>query len=203
MNVALCLVLLLWFVPSTKHERYAESDIVCWQEDRKLRWTDFQATTKPVLAKEVMLPNTVLCATTEANAVLYDRTTDTGEFVKTYVRVEFDKRKSWVNKAYYFDRKATLIHEQLHFDVVELTGRRIRRILAQSAAKQLDSHAAVVEAAITHAYDQESTLQSGCDKETRSGDDLKAQARWQVLIKEQLAALSHYKSTPADCEPPQ
>ena len=192
-------LLLLCVASSPRHQQHNELDIVCWQEDRKLRWADFQATTKPVLRKEDIWPNTVLGATTEANAVVYDLRTDTGEFVKTTVRVEFDKRKSWVNKAYYANRKTTLIHEQLHFDIVELTGRKIRRILA----KQPDSFAATIEAEITRVYAQESTLQRLCDKETESGENLIAQARWQASIKKQLDALLVYKSTPADCEPPQ
>ena len=196
----LALYLLFLCFASSTHTRQPDGlDIVCWQENRKLCWADFQSTTRPVLTKEETLPNSVLCATTEANAVVYDLNTDTGTFVKTLVRVEFDKRKSWINKATYDDRKATLIHEQLHFDIVELTGRKIRRILAT----QPDVHSATVTAAITRAYVEEATRQHQCDKQTQNGNDLKAQARWQMSIKKQLAALAPYKSTPADCDIPQ
>ena len=192
-------LLVLCFASSTHPRQPAGLDIVCWQENRKLGWADFQSITRPVLTKEETLPNSVLCATTEANAVVYDLNTDTGTFVKTLVRVEFDKRKSWINKATYDDRKATLIHEQLHFDIVELTGRKIRRILV----KQPDVHSATVTAAITQAYAEEAARQHQCDKQTQNGNDLKAQARWQMSIKKQLAALAPYKSTPADCDIPQ
>jgi hypothetical protein len=201
-NPLLFAALLAWFLPipgGYQTTPYSKPDIICWQEGYKLKFSDFQSDRRPTLPKEDSLPGHFLGATTIANAVVHDFKTESGKYVKTIVRVEFDKRKSWINKTYYFDRKATLIHEQLHFDIVELTGRKIRRFLAQ----QPDSFAPTVEAGIVRIYAQEDVMQRLCDKDTESGNNLKAQARWQESIKKQLDALRAYKSTPADCDPPQ
>lgn len=195
MKAALCL-LLLCATAATRHRQNAEPDIVCWQENRKLRWADFQAKTKPKLSNEHLFPHSQVYATTLANAVIYDRHTDTGVFIKTFVRVEFYKRESWVDQAYYFDSKATLVHEQLHFDITELIGRKLRRFLA----KRMDLNTAAAERETNRIHNQQLDMQDLCDLETKAGDNLKAQARWQASIKQQLYALRAYKSTPDDCE---
>lgn len=189
-------VLMLGVTSATTKRQNAEADIVCWQENQKLQWTDFQATSKPKLPSKQLLPHSELYATTLADAVIYDRHTDTGEFIKTFVRVEFYKRKSWVDQAHYADRKATLVHEQLHFDITELAGRRLRRCLA----KYPDSHTAAVDKETNRIHEQQIAMQSLCDAQTKAGDDLKAQARWQASIKQQLYTLRAYKSTADDCE---
>ena len=173
---------------------------ICWQEGRKLRWTDFQAAKPPVLKSEMIKPGHFIGANTEADAVVYDRKTDTGEFIKTFVRVEFYSQKSWVNKTNYFDKEAALAHEQLHFDIIELTGRQIRQVLARCAAQHIDSHTPAITQEITRIYNTETLLDTCYDKEAGYGDNPKAQARWQALISKKLAALKAYKSTSADCQ---
>ena len=96
-----------------------------------------------------------------------------------------------------------LAHEQLHFDIIELTGRRIQQVLARCAAQQLDSHTPVITQEITRIYNEEVLLDNRYDEEAGYVDDPQAQARWQALIDQKLAALKAYKSTPADCELPQ
>ena len=136
-NIARIWLLLFSFVPlrSLGQKQSSARDIICWQEGRKLRWEDFQATTEPELQGEDKL--ILLGATTDANATIYDRTDDTGAFIKTFVRTEFNKRKSWANQDNIFeaDRPAMLRHEQLHFDLVELTARRLRQLLARCQAQ--------------------------------------------------------------------
>lgn len=178
------------------------SAVVCWQPDRKLRWEDFQATIKPTLRYRKIKPGHFLGAVTEANATVYDLSTEAGQYVKTVVRVEFDKRQSWVNTTNYFDKDAALIHEQLHFDIVELTGRKIRRVLARCAAHHTTYHTPVIEAEIGCIYDEETEMQFLYDQEAGDGDEPVAQLRWQVRINNQLQALREYQSTPADCATP-
>ena len=206
MNILLCLIALL-VTPTLGYSQFmtvnhaVKTSFICWQEGRALEWGDFQAVRRPTEVDS--LPGTYLVAATVANAIVYDRTTESGAFIKTFVRVEFDRSKSWVNKVDYADRQATLVHEQLHFDIAELTGRKIRRVLARCAAKHIDSHTAAITKEITRIYNDESYLQRLCDKVTKAGNDFKAQTRWQAYIKKQLDTLCAYKSTSADCQLPQ
>ena len=207
MSLPACLLaLVLVLVPVLGHGQASPgapaSPIICWQEGRKLKWTDFQASTEPALEKGRIKRGHILGATTEANAVIYDRTTDSGQFVKTFVRVEFNKQKSWANNVDYFDQVGTLEHEQLHFDIIELTGRKIRRVLARCAAQHINYHMPAITKEITRIYYEEAALDDLYDKQAGYEDNPKAQARWQVQVSKQLAALRTYKSTPADCAKP-
>ena len=196
--------LISYFGPSQRPPIKPTNDasIVCWQENRKLTWNDFQAKVQPETPEVDTTFGIFVGATTEANAVLYELRTDAGKLVKVFVRVEFDTQKSWVNKVSSFDHPAALRHEQLHFDITELTGRKMRRLLARCAAQHIHYPAAAITKQLDEIYDAEDRLDSRYDEEA-GFSDLKAQARWQVSIKKQLDALAPYKSTPADCESPQ
>ena len=196
--------LISYFGPSQRPSTKPASDAptVCWQENRKLTWDDFQAKVQPKNSEVDTTFGVAVGATTEANAVLYELRTDAGKLVKVFVRVEFDTQKSWVNKVRSFDHLDVLRHEQLHFDIVELTGRKIRRLLARSAAQHIYHPAPAITKQLDEIYDAEDRLNGRYDAEAGFGNS-KAQVRWQVAIKKQLAALALYKSTPADCELPQ
>lgn len=174
---------------------------LCWLESRKLTWSDFQAVTKPTLVEDGILSG-ALVATTKATAVVYDQLTTTGQYTGSIVSVQFDKHNSWVNKDYFFDRKATMTHEQIHFDIVELTGRKIRRVLARYVPRHVSYHSPETDAEIGCLYDEESDLQLLFDQESKTGDDLKAQARWQSFVRQELAKLREFESTAKDCPVP-
>lgn len=177
----------------------APSRIVCWQAGRKLTWDDFQATRRPAEPKEDSVPGTFLGATTEATAVVYD-VLDTQGRPGIVVRVEFDKTASWVNKRRDFDLGLTLTHEQVHFDIVELTGRKIRYVLARYAALHKPLVGPAIQADIACLYAEEDDLQSRYDKETWASYTPTTQARWKAQVDGWLKQLSRYQSTVSDCE---
>lgn len=180
----------------------ARGGILCWQEKRPLRWADFQATRQPnVSVNTSHLAGLVLGGTIEANAVVYDRLGNK-HYVGSYVRVEFDKSKSWLNQAYVLDSVSILAHEQLHFNIVELTGRKIRRILAQFAAQHNPLREPAVTAEIACAYEEEADLQNLYDEESQAGTNELGLGRWTALVYDSLAQLAKYKSTAKDCTLP-
>jgi hypothetical protein len=201
MKPALCL-LLLCFASGARPQQGAGPAIVCWQENRKLTWADFQAEALPEGSEVDTAYGVSVGAVTEANAVVYELKTEAGKRAGVFVRVEFDPQKSWVNKHRHFDHSAVLAHEQLHFDIAELTGRKIRRLLARCAAQHLAYPAPAVTKQLGELYDAEDRLNTHYDQEAGFGN-LKAQARWQAAIKKQLDDLRAYKSKPGDCELPQ
>jgi len=108
-----------------------------------------------------------------------------------------------VNKTDYFNRNNALAHEQLHFDIVELTGRKIRqRLAAYATAPGHSYHSPEHDAEIGCLYDEESDLQLLFDQESKAGNDLKAQARWQPYIRRELNKLRQFESTAKDCVTP-
>jgi len=176
------------------------TQVVCWLSTRKLTWADFQATAKPILPKKDILPGSFLGATTEAHAVVYDQLTNTGQSI-TVVSVQFDKRKSWVSTESFFDGRRYLPHEQLHFDIVELTGRKIRQVLVRYAAQHVSYHTPKTEAEIGCLYEEEYDLQLLYDKEAGGGNST-AQAWWQAYVRRELNKLSQFESTAKDCVAP-
>jgi hypothetical protein len=181
--------------------RSATSNVVCWQEGRTLDEEDFQAKNRPILPEADSLPGTFLGATTEANAVVYDFVKSTGQ-KGVMVRVEFYKAKSWMNKTADMDISYTVAHEQLHFDIVELTGRKIRRLLATYAARKKSLSGPEITAEIVCTYEEEDSLQAMYDEDTYAGNDLFQQGRWTALVGRSLKQLAKYKSTAADCIQP-
>lgn len=193
--------LLLLPVATVGENSFTKStQVVCWLSTRKLTWADFQATVKPVLSKEDILPNSFLGANTEAHALVYDQLTNTGQSL-TVVSVQFDKRKSWVSTESFFDRRRYLPHEQLHFDIVELTGRKICQVLARCAAQHVSYHTPKTEAEIGCLYEEEYDLQLLYDKEAGGGNST-AQARWQAYVQRELNKLRRFESTAQDCVTP-
>lgn len=172
--------------------------IVCWQEHRKLTLDDFQAPRRPDLASQDSVAGTFLGAVTQAKAVVYD-VLQTGVRQQTSVSVEFSKTGSWLNRTTPQDLAYTLAHEQLHFDIVELTGRKIRRVLAHYTAigKPLDGPDITAE--ISCIYEEEADLQNLYEEETRAGNDVVQQGRWTALVHRSLQQFSRYTSTAADC----
>ena len=92
-----------------------------------------------------------------------------------------------------------MTHEQIHFDIVELTGRKVRCVLARYIPRHISYHSAETDAEIGCLYDEESDLQLLFDQELKAGNDLKAQARWQAYIQRELSKLRQFESTEKDC----
>lgn len=178
---------------------------LCWREGRKLTWGDFQAQTPPPSPPvDPRLPGGSLAANTHAVALVYD-------FAKTatpqrgkVVTVCFDRGQSWVdrawlNKTYDFDRELTLEHEQLHFDIVELTGRKIRRLISEFVIAGKSVRGPEFDAALLCLYYEENELQDLYDDESVHGNDWSEQYRWETYVAKELAKLARYKSTAETC----
>lgn len=200
------LILLSWAAPHLVCDQFLTlcpapgPAVVCWREGRKLTWGDFQAKQLPnVSAVDTSLGCAIL-ANTATEAVVYDRTIN-GAYIKTVVRVEFYPDSSWVSPAKNYDRAAALAHEQLHFDITELTGRKIRRVLARCAAQHVNARVPAVTQKIASLYAEEARVQARYDREAGL-IQAQAQAYWKALIRKELDALRAYKSTPADCTMP-
>lgn len=186
------------------HTLQNPSQIVCWSKTRKLTWKDFQAPSKPITSdfKDYnILENTFVGATTDADAVIYDQTVGNGTYVGAFVRVQFNKNKSWVLRKGFADKDHYLPHEQLHFDIVELTGRKIRQVLARCAAQHVSYHTPKTEAEIGCLYEEEYDLQLLYDKEAGGGNNT-AQAWWQAHVQRELNKLRQFESTAKDCVTP-
>ncbi len=105
------------------------------------------------------------------------------------VSAVFDRELSWVKDGVGSD--ALLAHEQLHFDVAELTARKFRQELAG-----LESPCKVGQEgmkALSKKYrDLLSATQIQYDTETGHGVQKDKQAHWAAKVKKEIAALSAF-----------
>ncbi|PJJ60372.1 hypothetical protein [Hymenobacter chitinivorans] len=181
---------------------------VCWQENVRLRQRDFTAS--PEAGPEPLL------AATHAEVRVWSFTTAEQRVVFT-VTVRFLKDKSWFDPGGQTVGNSTsvvrnpdrlLAHEQLHFDIAELTARRIRQRHATYQATRTTQPADPLQAALRQAQLREDiqclledrrALDDLYDAETTHGLLPEPQQQWQLRVQRELLALQQYRSRETDC----
>ncbi len=152
-----------------------------WKESIKLTWRDFKA--KPV-------KNSPMAAET------YTRT----EFGMSYQNGKFDwqvdcyfsPKNSWVKPELKSDN--LLRHEQLHFDIAELSARKIRKQMDELVLKSMDD-SKKLQKTFEEGLDELAKMQKAYDKETDHGIIEKPQLDWGNRIQSELEKYKSYASS--------
>lgn len=175
---------------------------ICWQENRRLSWTDFQAKSFP---KSAPFKAQRMAAVSATWSTFYPVriTTDSPTY---QVDAVFLCDSSWINRQELRTpaaRAATLLHEQLHFDIAELIARKLRQRIARGTRAGEDIYSIQTQQDLLRIQEEESVLSDQLDKDEQQavGHDAEAlvRQRWQLRIARELALLATYKSTPATC----
>ena len=174
---------------------------ICWQENKRLVWSDFRAKSFPKSAPFTAARMGAISATGSTFAAI------TYRGVHTYqVYCVFLRDSSWVNNQVIktaADQAETLAHEQVHFDLGELTARKLRQRIAQGLQAGEELYGLPASQDIRHLQAEEDALNKAFDREVKLAGGHKTEApvrkRWQLRIARELAALVAYKSTAADC----
>lgn len=152
-----------------------------WQSDTPLRWEDFQGA----------VPDGATMSAKTFSKFSFTWNCDVKGVFSYSVGVMFDRELSWAKDGGGSD--ALLAHEQLHFDIAELVGRRFR--------KALDGLPSPCEvgpegmSAMSKSYREElAALQSQYDKETNHSEIKEKQASWEAKVAKELEALSRFAS---------
>lgn len=175
---------------------------LCWQEGRRLAWTDFRAKSFPKSSPFDSLRMAALSAITP----VVERTITLAGIHTYTVSYSFLRDSSWVNTRANntpAKRAATLAHEQVHFDIAELIARRLRQRIAQGLRASEDLHLPRATRDIKRIQAEEDTLDAQFDRESkRAGNHIQEAlvlARWQHRITHALLQLAVYQSKPEDC----
>lgn len=165
---------------------------ICWQENRKLTWRDFQATAS-------LLSSDSAFAAHVAPALLVTGYVDALEKNNFRVSVSLNPQECWVADSTDALAALTLAHEQLHFDICELVARQLRRRIAQAYQAGQDVFSAAFCQEVKDFVAKFDQLEDTYDQQTRHGNRASEQRQWAQRVRRELAQLSRYQSTAATC----
>lgn len=153
---------------------------------RLLVWEDFRAT-----APE----NSRFAAYTMTRVNLESAYTGRGKLWRGEFKVEavFLPEKSWVRNDRRSRSERVLAHEQLHFDIAELSARKLRKALTALPewSTDLKQRANTLFEQYVNEGEQ---LQKRYDKETDHGLDSAAQERWKQWVETELQKMSDFRN---------
>ncbi|MFA5417369.1 MAG: DUF922 domain-containing protein [Bacteroidales bacterium] len=194
LNTSVVLFLFLLFTgfgPDLSLEGKSENSeqTIQWNEQRKLDWRDFKATKKPTGK---------VAAAISTCGFGFEATEENHRLVGLKIYVKFYPEKSWKNPAH--QTEAVLAHEQIHFNITELMGRRLyQEILEMKRKGKLNQRN------IKKSYDrlekEHGEMQNLYDKQTRHGLNTKLQSWWAGYISSELektTAFSEYHELKMD-----
>lgn len=160
-----------------------EGTAIDWDSSLKLKHTDFKAGTKWSFGNKVA---------STYSGFGYSITDDNGN-ISGSIFVRFYCNKSWWNPELNKPDKITYIlkHEQLHFDICELFGRKLyKEILRLRDSGRLNSR--TIDKLQTKLEKQYDNYQDKYDKKTNHSINRVEQYYWSKLVKTELEAMSEY-----------
>jgi hypothetical protein len=172
------------------------TQLLCWQAERKLRWADFQAPANVLPTDDPMFWTS---AASCAPVLQLIGTKDASGRNSFFVTAALDKSRSWVRASVLARSDQVLAHEQLHFDICELSARRLRQRIAQEYQAGRDVFAPAFCQELQPLLAEQADWNTRYDQETAHGLLKDQQQRWQAQLTQTLAQLAAYASTASDC----
>jgi hypothetical protein len=184
LNALRALVLPLTVLLAASSSAQAPRDSLFWDAARPLLFSDYAATTRPTIADGYAAATT--CALYVMPYAAVDGT------MKWDVLAFFSRSRSWFSP---FSRGDTLIlkHERLHFDLVEVHARELRRFLSDLPLRGSRSEAEKLKAIIADRRALLDAEQAVYDGETVHGTYRGVQERWERDVAARLKALEAYR----------
>ncbi len=156
-----------------------QGPVIEWRSDSRLKYSDFKAEDKGS-------PGFAIATTSSAFGYSI---TDTDGDISGSIYVRFYCEESWWNPNFRLDE--VLDHEQLHFDICELFGRKLyKEVLTLRSMGSLNKKA--MHRLHRKLEKQYGNYQDLYDKQTDHSTNGDAQRKWNKKIKDELEALSAY-----------
>ena len=167
----------------SKYIKTEDGPAINWTEDLKLTQSDFKATRKGSKAHT---------AATTSSSFGYDITIENGK-INGHIYVRFYCNSSWWNPESLNSKKSEEIlqHEQLHFDICELYGRKMfKEILKLKKSNKLNGE--TLNRMYSQLENEYQKYQNRYDGETNHSLNTKNQKRWNKRIKNDLVKTQTY-----------
>lgn len=165
-------------------KEFSASDTLSWQPETKLTWNDFLA--------EAPSRNNFAAFTYTLISMEYSAKITDGKVKPSFkIYAAFNKRKSWVKKQKEARTPEILAHEQAHFDIAEITSRKLRKALQSETYSRNN-----LEQKINRIYQE--TIQAGdemqalYDEESDHGLNKPQQLQWLKRVERELMELADY-----------
>ena len=159
--------------------------VISWDESVRLKWTDFKAKKYGDYGSAVAITS---------SAFGYS-ITDSAGIISGSIYVQFFCNDSWWDSELIQknNQSYVLSHEQLHFDICELFGRKLyKAILKLRDSRRLNSKS--IYKLQTKLEEQYTDFQDRYDKETDHSINRVEQHYWSRIVKKELKALSEYST---------
>lgn len=165
-------------------KEFVASDTLAWHPETKLTWNDFLA--------EAPARNNFAAFTYTLISMEYSAKITNGKVTPKFeIYAAFNKRKSWVKNQKEARTDEILAHEQAHFDIAEITARKLRKALVNEMYNRNN-----LEGKINKIYQE--TIQAGdqmqaqYDKESDHGLNKPQQLQWLKRVERELMELADY-----------
>lgn len=153
------------------------ADTLQWASTKKLAWSDFKADA----------PRSRFAAYTFTVITMDYSITSSGKSLEAYFTITsaFNRQRSWVKNSPESKSDAILRHEQLHFDIAELSARKLRKKLSELKLSR-ERYAKQIQAAYDEVIGAGDAMQKAYDDETAHGLLQDEQKRWSDKIAREL-----------------
>jgi hypothetical protein len=180
--IAVTLMSFVWFPK--------EDDCLTWEDSVKLTWDDFQGTPDA--------DSTSRKAETTSD-LSYDYKIQK-EVIHVTVVACFQRSKSWIVAAKNAKTPALLKHEQVHFDMTELTARKIRKEISGYVSTDIPGTQATIDKAGAKYKAELDSLATLYDTETNHGSIAAKQKKWETKIAAELKKLETFSGTKVEIQ---
>ena len=158
------------------------NQLLPWQQDRRLTWSDFQGEPEEEIDFRAMT-NWQLSYDFQLSKVK-------GEINSQFnVYTFFDNQQSWVREG--SGSQQLLQHEQLHFDIAELFARKLRKQFAIYSFRS-ENYKEELNLLFEASLDSCNVVQTQYDLDTEHGLNQKKQQDWQQKIDQELMQLNKF-----------
>lgn len=177
LKVKLLLVQSLMFSMLVFGQTTKNDSILLWQSDRLLEWKDFKGLSTKLLTNKI--------AETQGMIIITDVTWDK-TIPKYTIKSFFSKYDSWTT----VNDSATLKHEQVHFDILELYTRKARKAFdSLNSIKQ--TNLKIYEEIYYQCVESSNRANSKYDSEVYFNEE--KQMHWEQYIAKELRRYGKYE----------
>jgi hypothetical protein len=175
------ILVILFLTTSSSSIFQNNTNIIVWNENRPLKWADFRgkpekrfaaASTHYDILKNWKVSNNLLTVSIQA----------------VFLTQNSWKKKRWINEE-------VLIHEQKHFDIVEIYARKIRKALSETNIKSTVEAKQIIETICKQYEEEMDVYQDLYDQESNWSMNGEGQRIWNRNILEELQSLNEFKGS--------